>query len=166
MPDVENWFNEGKKRRAPPPPPPPQPVVKNNLRKHVRFRVDDASAMMYVRGFMSSLGLGRNNLAKQLMNLSEGGVMLRLQEKVPRGEKVRVRLKMEKYDDEFEGDGVVRWCVPHPKKADEFYVGVQFEDLKEEQAKKLIKMRDWFTSPEYKAKAGARAKGTIDFLGS
>ena len=165
MPDIEDWVNDGKKRRPQPPPAQPKPVIKNNLRKHVRFQVDDATALMYVRGFMSSLGLGRSNIARGLMNLSEGGVMLRSQEKVSRGEKVHVHLKMDKYQDEFEGDGIVRWCVPSPRKADEYLIGVQFETLKEEQAKKLAKMRDWFTSPEFKARTKVRAKGHIDLIG-
>lgn len=167
MPDIEDWVNDGKpKRRAQPPPPgPTKPGIKTNLRKYVRFQVDDVSAMMYVRGFMSSLGLGRNNIARSLINLSEGGVMLRSKQKVPRGEKVHVHLTMEKYQDEFEGDGIVRWCVSHPSKAEEYYVGIQFESLKDDQVKRLIKMRDWFTSPEFKAKTKTRARGTIDFIG-
>lgn len=154
----KNWFNEDK-------PKPRKPAdaaskAERNLRKFVRFEVDDATPLVYVKGFMNLVGLGKSNKALEVMNLSEGGVLLKTLEKVPKGSKVHVRLKMEKYQDLFRADGVVRWCILNPYAPVEYFMGVEFVKVRDEQAKKLRKMRDWFTSPEYKAKTGSRARNS------
>ncbi len=151
----KNWFQEDKPRKASE----PSKAVKN-LRKHVRFEIDEATPLVYVKGFLNLVGLGKSNKALDVMNLSEGGVLLKTLEKVPKGTKVHVRLKMEKYQDEFNADGVVRWCVLNPYAPVEYFMGVQFGALKEEQAKRLLKMRDWFTSPEYKAKSAGKNRAS------
>jgi len=154
----KNWCNEDK----PKPRKPSEAAEKaaRNLRKHIRIEVDDATPLVYVKGFLNFVGLGKSNKALDVMNLSEGGVLLKTLEKVPKGSKVRVRLKLEKYQDEFRADGVVRWCVLNPYAPVEYFMGVEFVKVKDEQAKKLQKMRDLFTSPEYKAKAGVRSRGS------
>lgn len=154
----KNWFNEDKAK----PQKPSNTAAKagRNLRKHVRFEVDEATPLVYVKGFLNLVGLGKSNKALDVMNLSEGGVLLKTLEKVPKGSKVHVRLKLEKYQDVFRADGLVRWCILNPYAPVEYFMGVEFVKVKDEQAKKLQKMRDWFTSPEYKAKSGGRSRNS------
>lgn len=152
----KNWFNEDKAK----PRKPADAKAGRNLRKHVRFEVDDAQPLVYVKGFLNLVGLGKGNKALDVMNLSEGGVLLKSLEKVAKGSKVHVRLKLEKYQDVFHADGIVRWCVLNPYAPVEYFMGVEFVKMKDAQAKKLQKMRDWFTSPEYKAKFGGRGRNS------
>jgi hypothetical protein len=79
-------------------------------RRCLRFRIDDASANLTLKGFLTSLGLGKANKARAAINLSEGGVMLLTREPIPVGAKVFVRIEMEKYSDFIQTTGEVRWC--------------------------------------------------------
>ena len=60
-------------------------------------------------------------------------------------------IQMEKYKDTIEASGEVRWCYQSARQAEDFYAGVQFSDLDPAQVRKIALMRDWFTSPQYRA---------------
>ena len=136
-----------------------------NHRKHMRFEIDGSGTTVILKGFLSMFGIGRSNKAQSLMNLSEGGALVLATEQVPPGSRVRVRVDMEKYKDVFEADGMVRWCTRSRRRNGDFHLGIQFDSMPEAQARKLAKMRDWFTSSAYKARAStrARASGNIEF---
>ncbi|HYE97756.1 MAG TPA: PilZ domain-containing protein [Planctomycetota bacterium] len=138
-----------------------KPVGKSNLRRHLRFEVDSTGASLTVNGLLSLIGIRGENKARAVLNLSEGGALVVVHEPVPRGSKVRVRVEMERYQDVFVADGVVRWCAKHPRKDGFHQLGVQFTNLSDAQARKLTKMREWFTSPQYLARVAERAKNTI-----
>ncbi len=156
------WHEEPKRPRRPAAP--SAPIVAN-LRKTPRFEIDDSGATLMLKGFLSLIGLGRARATRGLMNLSEGGALVVAAEPVARGKKVRIRVDMEKYQDVFEAEGVVRWCSRSRRNDREFHLGIQFTSMPPAQARKLNKMREWFTSPAYLAKAKARAKapGSIEF---
>jgi hypothetical protein len=66
------------------------------MRRHLRFHVERASATLTVKGFLTTLGLGRVNKARAAVNLSEGGVLLLAGEPLAAGTRVQVRVEMEK----------------------------------------------------------------------
>lgn len=156
----DNWLADEQKPKRKAPAPPSIPVGSNN-RTHIRFGLDGASARVSRSGLLSFLGLGESR-AGAVSNLSEGGVRLVCDVPLAKGQKVKVRIEMEKYQDVFEAVGQVRWCSRNPHGSDEHLVGIQFTALSAAQARKLAKMREWFTSPEYKAKRAARSKGSLD----
>jgi Tfp pilus assembly protein PilZ len=136
-------------------------LSRQELRKHFRFRIDDASAKMYIKGFLTSIGLGKVNKARAAINLSEGGTLLVAHEKIPAGTKVVVRIEMASFEDVIEVEGVVRWCEQSGRSEKDYYAGIEFRGLTPADGKKIASMREWFTSPEYKTRTATRrrAKG-------
>jgi len=128
------------------------------LRRHPRFRAEEASAQLYVKGLFTTLGIGRKNEAGAAVNLSEGGALLRIQTRLKSGIAVQVRIEIEKYNDVIEAEGVVRWCFQSARDQADFYAGIEFRTLPPTQAALIGKMRSWFTSPEYKQKSATRKR--------
>jgi PilZ domain len=128
------------------------------LRRHPRFRAEEAGARLYVKDFLATLGIGRKNEAGAAVNLSEGGVLLRIQSRLKGLSRVRVRIELEKYNDIIEAEGIVRWCFQSARNPADFYAGVEFRTLPQAQAALIGKMRSWFTSPEYKQKSAIRKR--------
>jgi Tfp pilus assembly protein PilZ len=95
--------------------------------------------------------VGKNNRARAALDLSEGGVRFLTQERLPVGTKVRIVIDMERYKDQITAAGEVRWCYQSSKNSDDFYAGVEFVDLPASEKRKIKMMRDWFTSPQYRA---------------
>jgi hypothetical protein len=159
----DHWLNDKDPVRPSAPAPKPKST---NLRRHLRFQVDGAGATLVLKGLLSMFGLARSNKARGLMNLSEGGALLICGDSVPKGTKVVVRVDMEKYQDVFEAEGVVRRCTKSSRREGEFHLGIQFTGMPAAQARKLAQMCEWFTSPEFKAKVAARAKqsGGLEFF--
>jgi len=129
------------------------------LRRHPRFKTgQEATAEIYLKGLLTTFGIGRKNEARAAVNLSEGGLLVRTASKLKTGAKVQVRIEIEKYHDVIEGEGEVRWCYQSAQNASDFYAGVQFKDLAPAQKALIDKMRSWFTSPEYKQKSATRRR--------
>src|SRR6185503_11904081 len=104
----------------------------------------------------------KSNRARAALDLSEGGVRFLIHERLPIGTKVRMIIQMEKYQDQIEASGEVRWCYQSTKKAADFYGGGQFSDLDDTQRRKIAMMREWFTSPQYRAVRSTKKKGSAD----
>ncbi|HXG59951.1 MAG TPA: PilZ domain-containing protein [Planctomycetota bacterium] len=130
-------------------------------RRFPRFEIDEASGTLQTAGLLGLLRWGRRNLARCAVDLAEGGARLLLHRRVAPGTKVRVRIEMERYKDAVEAAGVVRWCYQSARRKDDFHAGVMFVNLDPAQQKKVALMRDWFTSPQYKAlrETRLRSKG-------
>lgn len=160
-----DWFSEFKKvNKIPPTPVKPEPTPPSShkpseRRKHSRFEVDSCQATLYPDGMLTVFGVGKNNRARAALDLSEGGVRFLTQERLPVGAKVRLIIEMEKYKDQIEASGEVRWCYQSAKNAGDFFAGVQFENLDPSQKRKIALMREWFTSPQYRAVREAKRKG-------
>jgi hypothetical protein len=60
-------------------------------------------------------------------------------------------IEMGRYKDQISAAGEVRWCYQSGKNAEDFYAGVEFIDLPATEKRKIAMMRDWFTSPQYRA---------------
>ncbi|HEX7897665.1 MAG TPA: PilZ domain-containing protein [Planctomycetota bacterium] len=153
MPDEDTKTGDYDSKRVP-----PQQKVEN-IRRWPRFKVDDAAnVVLYPEKLVNFMGLGKSNRAKAAVNLSEGGVLVRTTEKIPRGTRVRLTISIDKFSDRFECVGIVRWCYGAARSKSDYYMGVSFLDLPPADIKKIEKMRGWFTSPEYKAKTKFRQK--------
>ncbi|HLY10706.1 MAG TPA: PilZ domain-containing protein [Planctomycetota bacterium] len=128
------------------------------LRQHPRFRVEDAKTQMYLKGFLTKMGIGRKNEARVAINLSEGGILVSTQGKLALGTRVQLRIEMEKFKDVIETEGEVRWCFASARNASDYYAGIQFLKLAPAHVAKIGQMRAWFTSPEFKQRSATRRR--------
>lgn len=129
-----------------------------NLRCSLRFRVEEAMARLYVKGLLTSIGLGRVKRQQAALNLSSGGALLAASEPIEVGTLVHVRIEIPRFSDAIEADGEVAWCSPGEGNPTRFFVGVRFVGLNDAQRGKIEVMRRWFTSPEYKMRRATRRK--------
>ena len=120
-------------------------------RKYERFDMSEAQTTVYREGVLTLIGVGKENKARVALDLSEGGLRILCEERIPAGTKVRVRIEIEKYNDAIEATGTVRWCFQSAKKKEDYFAGIMFVNLDAAQARKISLMREWFTSPQYKA---------------
>lgn len=123
-------------------------------REHPRFKVEGATASVGKPGFLSTLGFGP--IQYRVVNLSQGGAMIRLGKRVPVGSRHDLRLEVPKCKEVIETVGEVRWCLASAKDEKDIYIGLRFVDLPAPEQRKLAGMHELFTSAEYKAKATAR----------
>lgn len=130
----------------------------SDRRRHGRFEIEDCQATLYKEGLLTVIGMGKSNRARSALDLSEGGVRFQTHERLPLGVKVKIVIQMERYKDEIEAAGEVRWCYQSGKNSADFYAGVEFVDLPAAEKRKIATMRDWFTSPQYRAVRDAKAK--------
>jgi Tfp pilus assembly protein PilZ len=169
-PSQAEWFAEFKKvnKAGPAGPSKPEPVPAaagskpSDRRRHLRFEVDECQATLYREGILSVFGMSKQNRARAALDLSEGGVRFLTHERLAIGTKVRMIIQMEKYKDQVEASGEVRWCYQSVKKTEEFYVGVQFSDLDPAQKRKIAQMKEWFTSPQYRVVRETKRKAKDD----
>jgi len=155
---VQETQNQGSAPSAEPAPEPQgarkeAPAASGSERRnHGRFDVDLADAHLYKDGLLALIGLGKGtNLARAAIDVSESGARLLIHERIAPGTKVRLKIAVEKYKEMIEAQAVVRWCYQSAKKKQDFFVGVEFLSLDATEGRKLAAMRDWFTSPQYKA---------------
>src|SRR5688572_6275415 len=127
------------------------------LRRHPRFKTDETTVQLYIKGLLATFGIGRKNEARSAVNLSEGGILLATHAKLTKGSKVQVRIEIEKFKDVIEAEGVVAWCFQSARDTS-YYAGIEFHNLPKSQAALIGKMRSWFTSPEYKQKTAIRRR--------
>lgn len=132
-------------------------LKKSENRKHARFKTDEATVQLYIKGLLTSLGIGKKNEARSAVNLSEGGILLVAGSKLPKGAKVQVRIEIEKFKDVIQTDGIVAWCFQSARDTS-YYAGISFQNLPAAQAALIGKMRSWFTSPEYKQKSQTKKR--------
>lgn len=120
-------------------------------RRHHRFDLNDTALTLYREGLLTLIGMGKENKAKVAVNLSEGGIQVIMRERVQIGAKVKLRLEIAKFKDAIEAAGVVRWCYQNSQRKDDFHAGIQFENLPGTETRKIASMREWFTSPAFRA---------------
>lgn len=133
-------------------------LKREDLRKHPRFRLENAKTELYLKGFLARIGIGRKNEARVAINLSEGGIMVSTLGKLAPGTRVQVRIEMEKFKDVIETEGEVCWCYVSARDASEYYSGIRFVKLPPEHVSRIGQMRAWFTSPEYKQRSATRRR--------
>jgi hypothetical protein len=159
-PAPADWFAEFKKVNpqagSPSPVRTPTETAKETgkpgeRRRHPRFEIDECQATLHRDGLLTVLGVGKSNRARAALDLSEGGARFLVNERIPVGTKVRMIIEMERYKDQISASGEVRWCHQSAKNADDFFAGVEFIDLPAAEKRKIAMMREWFTSPQYRA---------------
>ncbi len=133
------------------------PAVKpRDLRSSPRFKIEDVVPWVYEKGLLTSLGIGRENRAKEAINLSTGGMLVRMGQKIKPGTKVGVRLEVEKFNDVIEVEGVIRWCYQAAQDTRNFYAGIQFTQVSRSMKSKIAQVQGYFMSPEFKSKTARR----------
>ena len=144
-----NWFDEDGKKPSPRRPETPEPIRPDNRRRHARFQVSSTQVLLHRDGFLAALNL-RSNKARKVCDLSAGGARILVTEKIAAKQKVKLKITLEKYQDEIEIGGEVKWCIPSTNKKD-FYIGVKFATDDPATTRKMTALQDWFTSPQYQA---------------
>ncbi len=135
---------------------PPETDKHRELRSSLRFKVENVTPVVYVKGLLTQFGLGIENRAREAINLSTGGILVRTGDRIAKGTKVGVRLEIEKFNDVVEADGVVRWCFQNAKDSRQFYAGIQFTKISKADTLKIAQLQGYFLSPEYKQKTARR----------
>ncbi|HLY11629.1 MAG TPA: PilZ domain-containing protein [Planctomycetota bacterium] len=161
-----DWFAEFKKLNPASSPTPVREQTESSKesgkpsdrRRHSRFEIDECQATLHRDGLLTVLGVGKSNRARAALDLSEGGVRFLTHERIPVGTKVRMVIEMDRYKDQISASGEVRWCYQSGKNSGDFYAGVEFTDLPAAEKRKIAMMRDWFTSPQYRAVRDSKKK--------
>jgi len=130
------------------------PSAPGDKREYPRFKAEGASTSVGKPGFLASLGLGP--IKHSVMNLSQGGAMIRVGKRLPVESRHELRIEIPKCREVIEAVGEIRWCLASAKNERDIYVGVRFVDLPAAERRKLAGMYELFTSAEYKAKATVR----------
>ena len=109
----------------------------DDRQKHRRVLVQEAEVNCSVAGLMGAIGLSAN-IAKSLVDVSEGGCKLILEKKVEVGQRVKIQLTFKHPALKVTGEGIVRRCdrdtlVLTPK----YETGVEFQNLSNEDAAHL-----------------------------
>jgi hypothetical protein len=131
---------------------------KSDLRRSTRFHIDDAITLVYKKTLLSGLGIGRSNEARAAVNLSEGGILIRTNDRIKNGTSVKVRLDLEKFKDVIEAEGVVQWCFKGSGENSGYYAGIRITRVPEQASAKIARLRGYFTSPEYRSRTAARRR--------
>ena len=125
----------------------------NDKRHFPRFKVEGTWAAVGKGGLLAGL-LGPKK--HDVINLSQGGAMIRLGKRLPVESHHDLRIEIPKYKEVIEGTGEIRWCLASAKKESDIYVGVMFVDLDASEIRKITRLQELFTSQEYKAMAVVR----------
>jgi hypothetical protein len=131
-------------------------------RQHPRFRVEGATAALGKEGFLASLGLGPRKDA--VVNISQGGVLVRTSKAISVGTRLALRIEVEKFREVITCEGEVRWCGQSAKSDSEFYAGFCFVRIDPAQQKKIAHMQELLASVEYRAKSQARKDASSGHL--
>lgn len=104
-------------------------------RVHPRFQVEGATTVLGKPGFLASLGFGP--IRHPVVNLSQGGALVRVGRNFPVQSLHELRIELPAYREVLETVGEVRWCAQSAKNASDFYVGIRFVDLPDHDQRKL-----------------------------
>jgi hypothetical protein len=103
-------------------------------RQHPRIAPSDCTASCFAGGM---LGYSSKNIARRLIDLSEGGAQLDLLEKLDPGKKVKIHLVF-KTSGEMEAEGEVCWCKRNTMVLEpHFLAGIKFTRVTEENLHKI-----------------------------
>jgi hypothetical protein len=105
--------------------------------KHRRMIANEAEVTCIVSGLMGSLGLS-GNIAKSLLDISEGGCKLILVKKVEADHKVKLQFAFKHPALKVSTEGIVRSCVRDTMSlAPKYDTGVEFQNMGNEDAAHL-----------------------------
>ena len=104
-------------------------------REHPRFKVEGATTVVGRPGFLASLGIGP--IKHSVVNLSQGGAMVRVGKSLPVGSRHELHIEIPKVNEVIETVGEIRWCAQSARKESDYYVGFHFVDLPPAERNKL-----------------------------
>lgn len=142
--------NAGASGSASPRPPAASGRNPGERRRHARFDVDAAPAILRPGGLVHIL-FTRDNLGRTALDLSEGGARLLAVRRMPPGASVRVKIVFGKFQDEIDSGAEIRWCRQKSPAEDAFLLGLMFKDRDPERDRKIALLRSYFTSPTFLA---------------
>jgi hypothetical protein len=117
----------------------PEPAPKDK-REHPRFKVEGATTSVGKPGFLASLGIGP--IRHSVVNLSQGGAMVRVGKSLPIGSRHELQIEIPRSNEVIETVGEIRWCAQSARKDSDFYVGFRFVDLTPAEQSKLNGMTE------------------------
>jgi hypothetical protein len=115
-------------------------------REHPRFKVEGATTVVGKPGFLASLGIGP--IRHSVVNLSQGGAMVRVGKSFPIGSLHELQIVIPKANEVIETVGEIRWCAQSARKDSDFYVGFRFVELGPAERSKLSGVSQRFADPE------------------
>jgi len=116
-------------------------------RRHARFHLDEAPVELRRSGLAALLSLaGLGRIRGGAVNLSEGGIRVSVPAELGSREKVRCRLRTERFADPLEAAGEILWCEPDLMSEKGYLVGILFRNLEPRHARKIAAMREWYAS--------------------
>lgn len=124
-------------------------MAEENRRRHARFDVHDARVELRRAGLIALLG---GTVEGEVVNLADGGIRVAVAKELPAGRKVRVRVKLERFEEPLDVTGDILWCRPDLMVEGGFLVGIRFREPTPQQARKIAAMREWFASTEFREK--------------
>jgi hypothetical protein len=130
------------------------PGTPGDKREHPRFIVEGTTTVLGKPGFLASLGFGP--IRHPVINLSQGGAMVRVGRQFSVESRHEVRIEIPKCQEVVETVGEIRWCAQSAKNDSDYYVGIRFVDLPAAEQQKLAGMCALFTSGDYKARSSPR----------
>ncbi len=135
------------------------PEVRAERRRHVRFEVQDASAELLPKGGVGRfLGVGARNCGHSLLNLSEGGASFVATERLRRDQAVRVKVRIDRFQESIEGEGVVQWCHESSRAKGEFRTGVMFVDPAPSLSGRIRALQGYLESPACRSRQAGRSR--------
>jgi len=115
-------------------------------REHPRFKVEGTTTVLGKPGFLASLGFGP--IKHPVVNISQGGAMVRVGKQFLVDSLHELRIEIPKYQEVLETVGEVRWCAQSAKNASDFYVGIRFVDLPAADQEKIAGLYSKSASPD------------------
>lgn len=119
-------------------------------RRYRRFQISDYRFQLFRYDFFNTLGL-RRNIAKQIVDISEGGIKLIADKLVDSGAKVIFNLHLPKFAESLEAKGIVKWARSLYEQGS-YELGIEFTSISEQDKSKIRHMQRYFVSPEGRLK--------------
>jgi c-di-GMP-binding flagellar brake protein YcgR len=99
-------------------------------------------------------------LARELVDLSQGGAQVVTSGSLPPGTRVILVLHLDKFQDQVEAGALVRWARVDGLA---WRLGVEFTKVDPLAQRKLCAMCGWFTSPEYQVRKHTERRSQVIF---
>ncbi len=130
--------------------PAPRPSPRSGLpdrRRHPRVPLSGSSSAEYVEGVLSVFGWGRRGEATRVLDLFQGGARLATRDPLDPGSVLRIRLRVERAEEEIELYGESRWSSRTNENPPQFQSGLMFfnateKDSHQRLARLLSRLQD------------------------
>lgn len=120
-------------------------------RRYERFDCD-----IEIEAFHTGLAslLKRKNVGVRLVNMSECGIQFVAGDRLAKGQKLAIGVKIPRVPDRIEGTVVIHWCLANGKRVGEFLAGAEFVKMPDGTLTKIQQLRKLVRSAEYRKPVG------------